>query len=483
MRYIRPVLALTAMLSIALLGGCGGGGGGSSVPTGGNGGSYPYPSGGTSIVIGKVVDVGGSPVVGATVAADTGQSAATLSQGGYRLDGVPAGIRRIRAAATQNGVSYTGSTQVLSVSANPSPTVSNATIQVSPSNQQASVTGTVRDNTGQPIAGARVLLAVFATPGTDSTGNPNGALASLVAFADANGVYRIENVPAPVSQYTIDASVQGAQNTRIPLANLQVGETRHQDFTLGGAFNQGGPTPTNVVAYAFTQPGSAQTPFALAAGGSVSPYEQMRRALAPAYAQRVARSHAAAGRRQAAHSSPFGAYAVEADVFFDNAQPDSAAGFRIYSSDDTNPLAPYDFLQDPLASVYTDLDPAYTPGRQYNFAVSAVNTNNSETGLSNTSSVTPLDLLAVTQPQNGHTLSSPATIVWNLVNGASSYAVFIYPQFPGAGITPMQYTVPGGQNTFTLPGMASGDYYVAVGGRTSNGSAVTISAITRFHVP
>lgn len=488
MRHFRLAFVLTGTMLAPLVGGCGGGGGGGTPATGGNGGLYPYPSGGSSIVIGKVVDVSGNAVPGASVAADTGQTATSLSQGGFRLDGVPAGVRRIRVAIQQNGINYTGSTQALSQSASPSVTVSNATVQVSPTNQQASVTGTVRDANGQPAAGARVFLGVFAAPGTAAGNNSDAGVASLVAFADNNGVYRIDNVPTPTQQssYTEDASLPSFQNTRVNVDNLKAGEVRVQDFTLGGASGQTGPTPTNVAAFSFTQPGDATQAHALALSPSPSPsfaYEQIQRALSPAYARRIAKAHASSHARLRAHASPFGAYAIEADVFFDNAQPDSVSGFRVYSSEGNGQLTAYDFLQDPLANVYTDLDPAYVPNQQYNFAVSAVSTTGGESGLSPASSVVPLDGQTLQGPQNGQTAQNPVSVAWNRANGADNYSVFVYPQFPGVGVDGTQYDAASGANSLTLPSLPSGDYYYVVAGSRGDGSAITVSPITRFHVP
>ncbi len=488
MQKFHIAVALTVGTLVVLTSGCGGGGGSGSPATGGNGGTYPYPSGGSSIVLGKVVDISGNAVPGASVAADTGQSAATLSQGGFRLDGVPAGVRRIRVSTQQNGTTYTGSTQVLSLSASPSLTVSNANVQVSPTGQQATVTGTVRNPDGQPLAGVRVYLGVFVSPGTAANNGTDGSVASLVAFADANGVYRLENIPVPTAQssYTEAASLLGYQNTRVGINNLRPGETRTQDIILGGASGQTGPTPTNVAAFTFTQPGEAPQAHAVGLSASASPaaaYEQIRRAVSPAYAQRATGEHASAHTRLKAHATPFGAFAINADVFFDNAQPDSVSGFKIYTSTGNAQLTAYDFLQDPLANVYTDLDPAYVPNQQYNFAVSAVNTTNGESGLSAASAVVPLDGQTLVGPQNGQTTQNPVTVGWNRINGADNYSVFVYPQFPGVGVAGAQYNANSGANTLTLPNMASGDYYYVVAGSRGDGSAVTVSPITRIHVP
>lgn len=478
MKHTRmAAAALVTALGAMLLGGCGGGGGGGGGTT---------ASG--KVVLGKVVDVSGNPVPGATINVDGGgPSTTSLSQGAFRLDNVGTGVRRITASVSQNGTSFTGSTQTLVLD---QATTSNANIQVSPSSQQAAITGTVRDANGNPLRDARVFLAVFVTA---DTGTGDGSLASLVAFADSNGVYRLNNVPAPVTRYTIAGSLQGYQNDKEFVNSLQVGEVRHLDLNLGNSVGQAVTTPTNAQVFAFTQPSGGQRPYAVSqSGGATSSstagvYDRLWRALSPAYAAREAKAHAASAAatqttRQAHATSAFGPYAVQMNLFFDNTEPNSIAGFRIYNSPDNSALQPYDFLQDPLADVYTDLDPFYVAGRQYNFAVSAINTDGAETSLSNTSSVVPLDALGLNGPAINQTVSNPVTVSWRLISGATTYVVFVYDSFPSVDATYNQYTAANGASSLTLPSLNSGDYYTVVAGVTSDGSAVSVSPITKFHV-
>jgi len=481
MKHTRMSAAvLLAALMASLISGCGGGGGGSN-----GGGGLPGPGASGKIVLGKVVDVSGNPVPGATVRVEGGgPSATSLSQGGFRLDNVGTGVRRLTASVQQNGTTFTGSTQTLVLD---QATTSNANIQVSPSNQQAAITGTVRDAGGNPLRDARVFLAVFVSP---DTGSGDGSLASLVAFADSQGVYRLDNVPAGVSRYTIAASLQGYQNDKEFVNNLQVGELRRLDLNLGNSFGQGLVTPTNVQAFAFTQPSGGQRPYAVTESGGATNstagvYERLRRALSPAYAQRVAKGHVASAKqttRQAHATSAFGPYAVQMDVFFDNNEPNSISGFRVYNSEGNSQLQPYDFLQDPLADVYTDLDPFYVAGRQYNFAVSAINTDGGETGLSNASSVIPLDPLRLDRPGINQSVGNPVNVSWSRVNGASTYVVFLYDSFPSVDANFQQYTAQNGGSSLTLPSLNSGDYYVVVAGVTDDGSAISVTPITKFHV-
>jgi len=103
--------------------------------------------------------------------------------------------------------------------------------------------------------------------------------------------------------------------------------------------------------------------------------------------------------------------------------------------------------------------------------------------LSAASSVVPLDGLTLVGPQNGQTAQNPVSVAWNRVNGGDTYSVFVYPQFPGAGVAGTQYDASAGANSLTLPSLTSGDYYYVVAGSRADGSAVTVSPITRIHVP
>lgn len=476
---LSAAVLLSAMAAL-LIGGCGGGGGGSN----GGGGGGGTASG--KIVLGRVVDVMGNPVPGATIHVEGGgQSATALSQGGFRLDNVGTGVRRITASVQHNGTTFTGSTQTLVLD---QATTSNANIQVSPTDQQASITGTVRDANGRPLRDARVFLAVFVTAGT---GNGDGSLASLVAFADSQGLYRLDNVPAGVSRYTIAASLQGFQNDKEFINNLQAGEVRRLDLNLGNSFGQGLTVPTNAQVFSFTEPSGGQRPYAISqSGGTASAtsavYERLRRTLSPAYARRAASAHASAATaqttRKAHATSAFGDYAVQMDLFFDNNEPNSISGFRVYNSQGSSQLQPYDFLQDPLADSYSDLDPFYVANQQYNFAVSAINTDGAETDLSNASSVVPLDLLRLNRPGINQSVGNPVNVSWNPINGASAYTVFLYDSFPSVDANFTQFPASNGASSLTLPNLNRGDYYVIVAGLTADGSAISVTPITKFHV-
>lgn len=519
--------AALAALGAILLAGCGGGGGdngnnngsfgnnggfgttGTVGTTGANTGSNTGSNTGgaaNASVIGKVVDTQGQGVPGVSLNVDTGGVlATTLSQGGYRLDNLTGNVvHRITAAVTRpDNVTYSGSTQVLTQS---NLLVSNANILLSRSDRQATVSGTVLDGNNNPVPNAEVFLAV-----------PNNAnYSSLIAYTDRNGNYTITNIPTDLpsaAPITIAASAAGAQNQTFTLRGLQVGGGYNQNFQLNGATGQAVNAPNILSVSAFTQPSSALTGSARTAHGvaatDASLYEHLRRLISPAYAQFAARPRAA-GRRLTAHVT--GSYAIETDIAFDAAsQSNSLLGYYVYRSvGTTTPRTgdtSYDFLADPLASFYSDLTFAGEPGAsgpygQYNYALTAANTNNTQSGLSAVYSVVPLGPLTLVQPTPGQGLANNVILTWNPVSGASRYYVFVYNQYPTADIAPIfsipaspgGTALPGTVSTYALPGpLQRGNTYYAViagagdqteiaGAPLVTNAAVTLSPITRFYV-
>ena len=501
-----PRLLPVLTLGTVLLAGCGGGGGGNNnngTPVIGPGtgtGNGGIPVSGNASVVGRVTDAQGGSVVGATVSADTGgQIAITLSQGGYRLDGISGNVvHKINAAVTLNNIVYTGATQVLPQS---NLVVSNANITLSPSTSQASVSGTVRDKNGAAVPGARVFLS----PSNAGSASATGSYSSLIAYTDSNGFYSITNIPvtsASAGAILVTASVERAVNKTASLSSLQAGGGYNADFTLDTAANQAVTAPALVAVTSATEPTSAlganvlganvlganalQARAASASSGSV--YEALRRQFSPAYALMARSGRVASGKRLQAHA--LGQYAVQVDVAFDPQPGGSVLSYGVYRAAGTvtpvqssNDTYLYDTLTDPLANYFTDLtfsgeainssgQGPYTPGVQYNFALSAINTNGTESGLSSVFSLVPLGPLNISLPQTGQPSPNPVTITWNPVSGAARYFVFVYEQFPSINSTPVATSplsgaavLPAGSVSYTLPGSLQGggrSYYAVV---------------------
>jgi len=520
-----PLLLATGALGAALLAGCGGGGGNGNTNIGGTTGTGSTGTGttgtGTSPVLqnadvtGKVTDAQGNGVPGATLIPDSGGSAViSLGQGGYRLNGLTGNtVHRITASVQNGGTQYTGSTQVLTQGGF---LISNANILVSPTGRQATVSGTVRNTAGTPLAGVRVFLTV-----PNGSASQVGQFSSLVAFSDGNGVYTIPNIPSDKPTggggISIAASTPGQQNQTFALATLQPGGSYNQDFALNASTGVAVGAPVIAYVTTATEPTDSQSGRAIQAhsigGGAASVYDQLRRRLSPSYARTADRT-AATGRRLTAHA--IGDYAIETDLAFDNpAQAGSVVGDSVYRTTGTTLpiLTPpnqtqsnaYDFLQDPLANYYTDVtfstnQSTTVAGTQYNFAVSATNTDGTESALSSVLSITPLGPLTLSAPTPGQTFVGSATVAWTPTTGAVRYVVFLYNQYPTIGLSPtlVSATLPTGSSTYTTPILTGGqDYYAVVVGASDQtetllpastasapvtGAALTFSQITRFHI-
>ena len=470
----RRLAGISAAMMLTVVAGCGGGGNG--FDDGGN----PPPSADT-IILGKVVSSDGNPAPGANVSVQgSGISGKTLAGGAYRLENIPSGVRRLTATATINGVGYSGTTQVLSVS---HAIVSNANILLGRNSQQATVDGQIVDDRGRPFEGVRIFIA--------SSSPSSGNVMSDVAFTDSSGFFSLQRVPADGTNYTLTASTLDFQNFTKAMNGLAPGEHRSlATMQMTPSFNQSNLVPQNVAAESFTTPSSTPTSELKAhtAQQVTSAYDAIRRLASPKYAARIASNSHLASSITSQHvkgkASGFGNYAIEMDLFFDETSRDSLSGFRVYSSADTNPVTSYDFLQDPLANIYVDLDPFYTADRQFNFAVSAVNTDQHETAKSPTVSVVPLGRVFLNQPASFSLHSDPVTVSWTQVNGAEAYNIYVYNQFPSVQTSPIVTVsnIAASQSSKTLAPLGPGSYWIVVAATADAGAEVSLSQITPFDV-
>lgn len=484
---IRPTLPLAGWSTAAavVLAGCSGGGGGPSGPVVTN----------DNAILGKVVSTSGSGVPGATVvAAITGNTAAgggqttTLSGGTYSINGLYPGVYTVSANTTISGTTYTGSSQV---QITPGTINSNIVVEVAPANQQGIIQGTVKNAQGQPVSGVTVLATVPVTPA-----HGTAATSGMQAITNGAGFYEFPNVPVGGS-YTLTATSVGYTNSTATVSAPTAGQTATDNFVLAASSTGATPpAPANVLAASLTQPSSILTPSIIAHDATASAtstsdlptsvYETIRQIMSPKYAQWSAnRQLSTKSTRLEPHYGGFGSYAVEADVYFSESQTANVAGYRIYSSEGNQSLAPYDFLQDPQATVYIDLDPYYVPNTTFNFAVSAIGTNNAESALSNTASMDPLELAVVTSPSQGQTVSNPVTIDWQSIPGAAQYGVFLYNTYPSIGSTAVVQATGLSSSTTSYAvtsTLAPGKYWAIVSAADANSVDVSVSQIVEFTV-
>ena len=181
----------------------------------------PAPVVGT--VTGAVTDTSGKPIAGASVEllpavqklAPTNPIvppirvlfATTDTNGQYTISDVPTGSYMVSASADGYQTSMSAPFMV-SQGNNTAPTVA---LTVLPTPVFGSVTGTVTDSKGQPIAGAFVVIspAPDATGGSTLTLPPPGRI--QFAKTDSNGQYTFSQVP--VGSYVVTAFALGFQKT------------------------------------------------------------------------------------------------------------------------------------------------------------------------------------------------------------------------------------------------------------------------------
>jgi hypothetical protein len=405
-------LAVLPLLA-AFLGACGGAGVGTGVGE----------------VSGVIFDEDGDVVRDALVWVGT-RRVSTNSSGAYVLEKVPAGDTVIRAEVRRGQNRFAGQ-NVANVA--PGERTKNVNIAVYALALRANLSGSVRTRDGFFIAGARV----FARP-TDAS-----QLTSAVAVTDRNGVFRLNDLRSGID-YEIQVNALG-YNTDFEVVNLNAGETRALDFILGGPANPALPAPENLEAIAWTSP-------PLTRARDVQAVEAMKHLLSPKRPQTVT-----------TRLTPTG-HLIEIDLFWDRLNVDSLLGYGIFRSVEAGPINNVEFLRDPMAELYADLDPSLQVGSLYTYRVTALNTSFQQ---GNPATQSPFSEPASARPIGELTLGpvqqNPLRINWNPVAGAQSYAVFFFSEFPRIGIGSFFNTasarVTGTTYTYDGPALQAGQTY------------------------
>jgi hypothetical protein len=158
------------------------------------------------------------------------------------------------------------------------------------------------------------------------------------------------------------------------------------------------------------------------------------------------------------------------------------AGSGIYRSDRPGDvLDGIDFLPDPLAAYYVDLD--LRVGRTYSYAVTTISSkfpdfsNLTESGLSDVVSARTLDRLTALAPT-----IDPLTFRWRPVTTVDEYFVLLFDEFPGVGVSPFwdntARAATGTSLRYDGPRLVKGQtYYYVVIGTADERTSRTISQI------
>ncbi len=429
--YVRTNFLLFPFALGLVLAGCGSGG---------------LPPGQVS---GVVTDANGGVVRGARVTWGS-RSTVSNSSGTYLLEDVSEGEHLIRAEVTQDGLRFTGQNVVQIFSQERSKSLNIAVIR---DNQQAGVRGTVRDRSGGLLSGAKVF----------ALGN---ALSSSIAFTDANGVYDLNGLQAGID-YEITGSARG-YNSDSTVVNLATSEHRTVNLTLDDGTNPALPAPQNLSAVVWTSPREdSRSPADRAA------LEAVKRLFDPRHA------------RASSRTSDGGNH-IETDLYWDPVSSTSLLGFGVYRG--TSPagaVAPIDFLRDPNATFFADLDERLVQGPAYYYEVTSLgtlypDTPGSESVPSDRYGVTALGDLGLRSP-TGFT----PRFQWFAATDATSYVVFVFDRYPGLDVESIWNNVSARtSNTFLDyggPALTTGRrYYYVVLGLANGDDSRTISRVGEF---
>ena len=432
-----------------VLAGCGGGGDNSN-------------SFGHADVTGVVYDQNGGIVRDAQVfyndlGAGSARQTVTNSNGAYVLKGVPALDDLIQCQLTSNGVQYFGQNLARLYDGQRTMTVN---IGLYPESKLASIHGTVSDNHGNLLIGAKI----FAIPDNGTT------LSSSYGITDNRGNYFVGGL---LSGIKYDIQVNGlGYSSALDTETLNAGQDKPVNYTLTAASITTLAPPSNVRAIAYTTPAQATTQIKYR-----NAFSAIRSITNPGKVFHPTMKKFVSG----------GSNAIEVDVMWSPITDSSLLGFGIYRGANGRPLSNVDFLRDPLSEVYEDMDGGLTSGTSYTYAVTTVSTSASngqgESNLSASATVTPLGPLAL----NGVAASTHPTFSWSPANGAVKYSVLLFDQYPDIGVLDIFDTLqsPTQGTSYQYNGnlLSRGiTYYYVVIGYSSTGDQ-SVSQVGQFTVP
>lgn len=407
-------------------------------------------------VSGVIYDGSGAVVRNARVWVSTSKDRAETrsnSSGAYILEGVPEGDTFIQAEITVDGLKYIGQNVARVFDGERSKSVN---IGVYRESQLAGLEGVVRDRFGRVIEGARVFAA--------SANSLSGAM----SVTDANGYYHLGRLLGGVT-YQVNAGGRG-YDADTDSVILTTGEVLGFDFILSEGSNPLLPAPQNLFAIAWTSPAEATR------ARSTGVFENIKRLAEPVrYGQRKA------GSRLSVGGNP-----IEVDLGWDTITNPSLLGYGIYRARTANGASTaIDFLRDPFAAFFQDMDADLKEVTNYYYEITALNTqypdtNNSESDFSNRYGVQTLgdmELKPVSQ--------APLTFRWFPASGAETYAVYLFDEYPSLGVDPIWDNSANrtalNQYVYNGPALQSGRryYYIVLGVANSNDSR-TISIVEDF---
>jgi hypothetical protein len=442
----------------------------------GSGGTNPPTS-----ITGVVTDIQGQAVAGAGVRTG-GNRTTSLGNGSFTLENTGDRYQTVHAETTINGRKFNGQTVVDTVSSERNRSVN---VVVSPETEQGTLAGTVIDNFGMAVPGAKVFV--------------EGPIGSTLGITDNTGSYSVPRLVAGTT-YRVTCSLAGFFNDSKSIT-IDRGTTRFLSFVLPDGVSQGPhPAVQNLSAQSWTVGTAVER-----SGSGVNTLPNwVRRAMqrrfgktAPVLSRSIERKD---GRATASSSL------VEIDLFWTYEAYNDLFGYLIRRGAGTTLLRDEAVLRDPLANAFFDLDPSLQPGREYFYTVTRLDTvdfpANGAVGVTGSSvRVTPLAPQEITAPLQGAAADAAPLLQWRAVTGAKDYQIYVWDRFPDlqngsdpdgvAPIWPSNPSQPGASlvdapavsQRYQGPALQPGrTYYWMVVAANADGSALAASPIRKFTV-
>lgn len=423
-----------------LLAGCGGGGDG------------------VGEVSGITFDVNGNLVRDARIWVAGGGETYSNSNGAYVLTRAPARNLLVRAEVVDAaGNRFEGSNMSRILNGE---RTKNVNITLVPESQVRRFVGRVSDSRGRRIRGAFVV----ARPADASV------LSSRMAITDEEGRYELGGLQQG-KVYEVVANALGFGDDTDELRAGVDAET--QNFVLPSPLTGAPPAPAGVFATAYTMP-------------AVLTRSSAYRSAVAAVKQELPRYR---GKKWAAASkrTTIGGNDIEIDLVWDRPNSSDVLGYGVYRGRGTA-RAQVDYLRDPLAQIYADLDNAIEEGVSYTYWLTTLGTNYDsfsgagESDFSNSTAVTPIGDLQLNSPN-----LITGTVRWQPCPGATRYTVYVYSVFPRIGETSIanNFADPVTVTQYTLPSsLVSGTrYYYLVMARNADDSAMSFSQVGEIVAP
>ena len=407
-----------------------------------------------STLSGRVADVDGQPVRDARVWTADGETRSSVN-GSYTIRGSREGDVNVFAESTQDGVTWRGRNMVRAVADEPQ---YSCNIVVFPASTLARMHGSVRNDFGDPIVGAKIFAY---TP---------GYLTSASTVTDADGNYSLTDLGSGYN-YTVQAGAGGFANDTASVT-LSSGENRLFNFVL---FDRGVPTLPQVTGVSST---TWTSPNFVARGGQdqESAFENIKRMWNPNRPIRNTRTSSA--------GNP-----IEVELNWNRLIGDDFYGYGIYRGTGGGSITDYDFYREPISRTYIDTDDNLQPNQLYRYQLTALGTGYPEAVNSEGPRSAAIDARTLNDLTTSVIASSILQFNWNTNSGATSYVVYIFDRFPSVGVSSIFNNESGpvggssySYNRATNPaGLVSGTtyYYLVLGLANSNASR-TLSPVSSF---